>query len=99
MQEHKTNAINEGAALPLTLLVNESLSTEVRSLSCQALASLAQLLPGRQSIVRVKGLQALTAALQTTPAAAAGALRVSKQLLMLLILLVVALAGAVSSKK
>ncbi|GFR47305.1 hypothetical protein Agub_g8992 [Astrephomene gubernaculifera] len=74
-QEHKTNAVAEGAAAPLCRLVNECRDAEVRRLSCTALASLAQVMAGRQSIVSVGGLAVLTEALQTTPEQAAGALR------------------------
>ncbi|GIL61933.1 hypothetical protein Vafri_16299 [Volvox africanus] len=74
-QEHKTNAVAEGAAAPLCRLVAESRDTEVRRLSCNALASLAQVMAGRRSIVSVGGLAVLTDALQTTPEQAAGALK------------------------
>lgn len=49
---------------------------EVRRLSCRALASLAQVMAGRQAIAAVGGVTVLTQALQTTPEAAAQALRV-----------------------
>mmetsp|Transcript_30967 Transcript_30967/g.68609 ORF Transcript_30967/g.68609 Transcript_30967/m.68609 type:complete len:382 (+) Transcript_30967:207-1352(+) len=74
-QEQKTDAINAGAAAPLTQLVNSSQDAEVMRLSCEALGSLAQILPGRVSIVNVEGLKALTEALTKSPEAAAGALR------------------------
>ncbi|GFH14849.1 uncharacterized protein HaLaN_10975 [Haematococcus lacustris] len=75
-QEHKNDAINRGACIPLTQLIESSPSFEVRKLSCEALASLAQVLPGRQAIAAARGMYALTAALQSTPEAAAGAFRV-----------------------
>ncbi|KXZ47824.1 hypothetical protein GPECTOR_32g436 [Gonium pectorale] len=74
-QEHKTNAVAEGAAAPLCRLVSECRDAEVRRLSCTALASLGQVMSGRQSIVDVGGLAVLTEALQTTPEQAALALR------------------------
>ncbi|KAL6761202.1 radial spike protein 8 [Haematococcus lacustris] len=74
-QEHKNDAINRGACIPLTHLIESSPSFEVRKLSCEALASLAQVLPGRQAIAAARGMYALTAALQSTPEAAAGAFR------------------------
>ncbi len=46
-QEHKTNAVAEGAAAPLCRLLSESRDVEVRRLSCKALASLAQVCGGR----------------------------------------------------
>ncbi|GFH16357.1 uncharacterized protein HaLaN_12759 [Haematococcus lacustris] len=75
-QEHKNDAINRGACIPLTQLIESSPSFEARKLSCEALASLAQVLPGRQAIAAARGMYALTAALQSTPEAAAGAFRV-----------------------
>ena len=72
-------AVNEGATKPLTDLVNQCLDPEVRRLSCEALASLAMLMVGRQSIAEAGGLQALTTALVTTPEAAAGALKVRRR--------------------
>lgn len=75
-QEHKTDAINSNAARPLCHLVSQCSDWEVRRLSCEALASLAQVLSGRESIVAASGFVALTGALETTPEAAAGALRV-----------------------
>lgn len=74
-QEHKVDAVHEGAAGPLTRLLDESRDAEVRKLSCQALASLAQVMAGRQAVVAVNGVSVLTQALQTTPEPAAGALR------------------------
>lgn len=47
VQEHKTNAVAEGAAAPLCRLLSESRDVEVRRLSCKALASLAQVRRGR----------------------------------------------------
>lgn len=74
-QEHKTDAIAAGAAQPLTRLTNESQSVDVRRLSCECLASMAQVRAGRQAVVDAAGLEALTHALTTTPEAAANALR------------------------
>ncbi|KAG2485009.1 hypothetical protein HYH03_016212 [Edaphochlamys debaryana] len=74
-QEHKTNAVAEGAAAPLCRLVSQCRDEEVRRLACSALASLAQVMAGRKGIVAVGGLAVLTEALQTTPEQAAGALR------------------------
>lgn len=74
-QEHKTEAINEGAAVPLCHLVGTSPDDEVRKLSCDCLASMAQILPGRNAIVAANGFEDLTKALKLSPEAAAGALR------------------------
>ncbi len=111
-QEHKTDAIAVNAAVPITWLVRESQSPEVRRcargghsetspvrghvqmpshgsqhwslhacaacrLSCECLSSMAMVRAGRESVVAAQGLEALTEALQTTPEAAADALRVS----------------------
>mmetsp|Transcript_34988 Transcript_34988/g.62909 ORF Transcript_34988/g.62909 Transcript_34988/m.62909 type:complete len:389 (-) Transcript_34988:967-2133(-) len=74
-QEHKTNAVIEGAAPTLLALVATRSSMEARSLSCEALASLAQVAPGRRSIAESGGLDGLTDALSTTPEAAAKVFR------------------------
>ncbi|MEW5319704.1 MAG: hypothetical protein WDW38_010842 [Sanguina aurantia] len=74
-QEQKICAINDGAAIPLTALVLLSDHAEVLTLSCEALSSMAQVQSGRREIATARGIMALTAALQTTPEAAAGALR------------------------
>ncbi|KAG2423925.1 hypothetical protein HYH02_015264 [Chlamydomonas schloesseri] len=74
-QEHKTNAVAEGAAPPLCQLVSQCRDDEVRRLSCSALASLGQVMAGRNGIVAAGGLPVLTEALQTTPEQAAAALK------------------------
>lgn len=74
-QEIKLNAVSDGAIPPLLKLVATSESSEVRRLSCTALASLNQVLQGRGTLVEEDGLPVLTTALFTTPEAAAGALR------------------------
>ncbi len=74
-QEHKTDAVAEGACEPLTALVRRCLDPEVLRLSCEALGSLAMVQQGREAIVKAEGVQALTDALETSPEAAAGALR------------------------
>ena len=50
--------------------------TQVRRNSCEALASLALVLPGRVAIAEADGMASLTGALLTAPEAAARALRV-----------------------
>ncbi|PNW86246.1 hypothetical protein CHLRE_02g078600v5 [Chlamydomonas reinhardtii] len=74
-QEHKTNAVAEGAAPPLCQLASQCRDDEVRRLSCSALASLGQVMAGRNGIVAAGGLPVLTEALQTTPEQAAAALK------------------------
>eukprot|EP00798_Chlamydomonas_sp_ICE-L_P019287 gene19287-25931_t len=76
-QEHKIEAIQEGASKPLTFLIRITKDVEVRKLSCNCLASMAQIIPGRNAIVKAQGFVALTEALTLSPEAAAGALRES----------------------
>lgn len=74
-QEQKSDAISQGAALPLTTLVTTSKDPEVIRLSCEALGSLVQVFAGRAAVLKAEGLPALTDALTTSPEAAAGAIR------------------------
>eukprot|EP00197_Chlamydomonas_leiostraca_P007726 CAMPEP_0202885606 /NCGR_PEP_ID=MMETSP1391-20130828/41748_1 /ASSEMBLY_ACC=CAM_ASM_000867 /TAXON_ID=1034604 /ORGANISM="Chlamydomonas leiostraca, Strain SAG 11-49" /LENGTH=353 /DNA_ID=CAMNT_0049568857 /DNA_START=134 /DNA_END=1192 /DNA_ORIENTATION=- len=75
-QEQKTDAAAQGASDPLIALVTRSPSEEVRRLAAQGLASIAQVMGGRQAVIDAGGIPALTAALNTAPEAAAGALKV-----------------------
>lgn len=75
------DAINQGAASALAHLVSQSRSFEVRRLSCEALASLAEVLQGREAIAEAHGMESLTGALVTTPEAAAGAFKVCGMLI------------------
>lgn len=75
-QETKLDAVSDGAVPALLQLVASAQSFEVRRLSCESLASLNQVLQGRQALVEDGGLPVLTGALQTTPEASAGAFRV-----------------------
>jgi hypothetical protein len=76
-QEHKADATQAGLAPTLTRLVRESDSEEVKRLSCDCLASIAQLRGGRQAVVEASGVEVLTTALTSVPVAAAAALCVS----------------------
>lgn len=75
-QEIKIEAIKQGAARALTALL-PSRTPEVRRLSCQGLASLAQIRQGREALAAVGGVGVLCATLSSSPEAAAEALAVT----------------------
>lgn len=77
LQEVKIDALSAGVCSPLVHHLQCTDSLEVRELCCQALTSLAHMMPGREAIVRARGLDVLTNALLTAPDAAVTTLKVS----------------------
>eukprot|EP00877_Chromochloris_zofingiensis_P005522 jgi/Chrzof1/14971/Cz09g22200.t1 len=78
-QEVKIDALSAGVCSPLVHHLQCTDSLEVRELCCQALTSLAHMMPGREAIVRARGLDVLTNALLTAPDAAVTTLKAISQ--------------------
>jgi hypothetical protein len=77
LQESKVKAIQADALQPLLgWLGHEGSSTAVRQLCCRSIGSICQLQQGRAALAAAGGVPVLTKALETTPDAAVGAMKV-----------------------